>query len=74
MERILPRGQLICEIHASPLFGTYEGLATDTLPVRLVNRIKGVRVGAFEMSHSVQVCFFIMSITAFLTMSEETVK
>ena len=57
MERIQPRGQLICEIHASPLFATYEGSAADTLPVRLVNRFKGARMGAFEMSHSVQVCF-----------------
>ena len=57
MERIQPRGHLICEIHASPLFATYEGSAADTLPVRLVQRVKGVRMGAFEMSHSVRVCF-----------------
>jgi hypothetical protein len=57
MERIQPRGQAICNIDASPLFATYEGSAADTLPVRLVNRMRGVQIGAYDMRHSVQVCF-----------------
>ncbi|KAF8735635.1 hypothetical protein AX14_001756 [Amanita brunnescens Koide BX004] len=54
MERIQPRGQAICNIDASPLFATYEGSAADTLPVRLVNRMRGVQIGAYDMRHSVQ--------------------
>ncbi|KAJ7096737.1 hypothetical protein B0H15DRAFT_774112 [Mycena belliarum] len=51
---ISPKGRVVCQIDASPLFIPYQGQQGDAWPRRILNRLEDVELLSFSLRHDMQ--------------------